>query len=204
MGMVYEAEDLERDVRIALKTVLHHDADALARFKREFRALQDINHPNLVGPRGARGGRRRGVLHDGAGGGGRSPHVRAGRVERARGDDVEDRRRGAAGGRADAPRPAGLRVLDRPTEKPRVARAIAIVDPTFDEIRLRDAFRQVAQGLSALHEANKVHRDVKPPNVLVTKEGRVVLLDFGLVAETDERSADLRWRGRPRTCRPSK
>jgi serine/threonine protein kinase len=40
--------DLERDTPVALKTVLHHDADALARFKREFRALQDIHHPNLV------------------------------------------------------------------------------------------------------------------------------------------------------------
>ena len=48
MGMVYEAQDVERDVRVALKTVLHHDPDALARFKHEFRALQDIHHPNLV------------------------------------------------------------------------------------------------------------------------------------------------------------
>ncbi len=48
MGVVYEAMDVERGVRVALKTVLHRDADALARFKHEFRALQDIHHPNLV------------------------------------------------------------------------------------------------------------------------------------------------------------
>src|SRR6185369_6375986 len=40
-----------------------------------------------------------------------------------------------------------------------------------------------AEGLRFLHDAGKVHRDVKPSNVLVTPEGRVVLLDFGLVAD---------------------
>ena len=60
---------------------------------------------------------------------------------------------------------------------------------TFDEGRLRDVFRQVALGLSALHAAGKVHRDVKPSNVRVTPEARVVLLDFGLVFEVDSRNA---------------
>jgi hypothetical protein len=42
---------------------------------------------------------------------------------------------------------------------------------------------QLADGLATLHHAGKVHRDVKPSNVLVTRSGHLSLLDFGVVKD---------------------
>lgn len=52
--------------------------------------------------------------------------------------------------------------------------------------RLRRAFCELTEAVAALHASGIVHGDLKPDNVLVTPDGRVVLLDFGLVREIAE------------------
>src|SRR5512143_2005473 len=166
-GTVYEVFDRERGASVALKVLKQADPAAIYRFKKEFRALADVTHPNLVELYELMSDGTRWFftmeLIDGV------PflsHLRGGHRPSFKERTVAD----SLGARRETD------TVEIPIAKRRPA-----PEPDWD--RLRSLFLRLAEGVSALHAAGCVHRDIKPSNVMVTRDGRVVILDFGLVAE---------------------
>jgi serine/threonine protein kinase/tetratricopeptide (TPR) repeat protein len=55
---------------------------------------------------------------------------------------------------------------------------------TRSPVEIVEAFAQAGEGLAAAHGQGLVHRDFKPGNVLMGNDGRVRVVDFGLVRES--------------------
>jgi serine/threonine protein kinase len=200
MGVVYEAFDRERKETVALKTLRDVDPVSLYRFKQEFRSLAELSHPNLVplyelvagdAADGATDWFFTMELVEGAmdfrgylGAGLPEPHD-SGSDETT--TDMRTRQDVGAPG-LDATvltthGPAGTVTSDAPEAKPAGGVLPAM---RVDAARLRPLLQQLALGVQALHDAGKLHRDLKPSNVLVRPDGRVLLVDFGLVAELSD------------------
>ncbi|XXX78617.1 protein kinase [Sorangium sp. So ce134] len=201
-GVVYEAHDRERGARVALKSLHRLDPIALYRFKREFRALSEVVHPNLVALHELFSEDDRWFftmdLIEGTDflSAVRGPSAPSAPAPSASGPSASVRV--PAGGDPDEtapvvsstyPGPIASRAAERPGERPGAGVELAAAPPPGWG-PLRSALSQLAQGLAALHAAGKLHRDLKPSNVLVTREGRVVILDFGLVTELSTGSID--------------
>lgn len=176
-GVVYEALDHVRGRSVALKTIANFSPDALYRFKQEFRTLADVRHAGLVR-----------LYEFVAPAPGRAFFT----MELVRGNDFRRYTR-----RDSAP-PARLESMRATTRPQRLHSAVASDRPPprsfslspspisrspANFTRLRSALIQLVRGVRALHAAGKLHRDIKPSNVLVTHDGRVVLLDFGIATE---------------------
>ena len=184
-GVVYQAFDRERHMPVALKTLRRLDPASLYRFKQEFRALSDVSHPNLV------------TLYELVAAGddvfftmelleGRTilRYIRE-EVRRLPDPPSDVSHLGTVEFDPRAANDTTKLAPDSPDGAGDVAAAPITPGPrVVDVARLRHAFAQLAEGVVALHEGGLLHRDLKPSNVLVTDQGRVVILDFGLAQES--------------------
>src|ERR671917_241440 len=134
MSSVYRAFDPTLERHVAIKLMhrdISSDPDQLERFRREARAVAQLNHPHVVT-----------VIDAGEDDG--NPYIVFEYVE---GETLKDR----------------IRRLGRLPVSEAVAYAI-----------------EIGRALEAAHASKLVHRDVKPQNVLIDREGRAKVTDFGI------------------------
>lgn len=183
MGIVYRAHEPSLDREVAVKVVRPSRLTfegAAARFEREALAMARLAHPGVVTIH--RVGIDRGIAEVPV------PFLT---MELLSGASVA-RALGELQGRA----PESLDGAD-------LFRAIggegpppACFDDTWPRAVAR-VVRDVARALEHAHGRDVVHRDVKPSNIAVERDGRAVLLDFGLTASTSGRPSDLTRSGGP-------
>lgn len=167
MGVVYEAFDRERNMRVALKTLSRLDAKLLYSLKQEFRSLADISHPNLA------------ELYELISENDRWFFT----MEFVEGVDFIR----YVTHRAEAGQATMTMVQDNSADLSSTHN-IAAAGPMSGSLgqadidRLRPVLRQLAEGVHGLHTFVKLHLDIKPSNLMVTDGGHLVILDFGLVA----------------------
>lgn len=177
MGVVYLAEQAGMGRRVALKLLhpgAHHLPGARARFSREIEAVARLSHPGIV------------PIHT---------HGEAGAIPYYAMAYVEGASLSQLIRTVEAEDPKELRGLD-------LLEALAQCDGRgalgeSEEATGRDFFRgswvetclrilrQVALALDHAHARGVFHRDIKPSNIMLTRDGRVMLVDFGLAGLTD-------------------
>ncbi len=191
MGVVYEAFDRELGRRLALKTLAPEQARYLPNLQRELRLVRRVEHPNVVRLlelfECADTWALAQELVEG------TSYLAAARGEAPKAPD--------AAGAAEAPGAADATTASNAASDTTLRAAMGStmalpIEPVGSTVaapanaavlqRLQHTLPQLGSALLALHTAGLIHCDVKPSNAMVTPEGRVVLLDFGLARSVEE------------------
>ena len=160
MAAVYLGRDTRDGREVAVKVLARMRPSWVQRFSREFEAARRVNHPNVV--RVLEAGEHEGTAYfsmERIGG------VTAQRyVHGLRGDDP-----------LPPPPPMEHSGPPRPIQEDQVLRTLRVAV-------------QLTRAVAAIHRVGLVHRDLKPGNVLVTDEGVVKLVDFGVAKWLEEQN----------------
>lgn len=204
MGIVYDAEQISLGRRVALKVLPVQatlDPRFLQRFRREAEAVAGLQHPHIVPVYGV--GEDRGIHYftmqkiDGQGLDRVLRRVWDQGAQALRGSDDDSREalRGYCRDQLTAVTEIRRTKTHLESEAEPVAPSSAATDrsPTSG---VRDStaeyyrivarlIRNVADALSHAHNQGILHRDVKPSNLLLDREGKVWVTDFGLCKTSD-------------------
>jgi len=176
MGTVYEAYDHQRQSQVAIKVMRRASAAWIYRFKAEFRSLADLVHPNLVS------------LYELIEFEGRwlftmefvpgEPFSSVGTRDFGTESTLAD----SALEQSDTSAPRQFAVPQKKTEGTPLHPA--------NTTAINEALYQLCEGIDYLHTRDLAHGDVKPANILITPDGRVVILDFGIARDIRSASAE--------------
>lgn len=186
MGVVYSAIDRDSGDTLAIKTLPRLTPRGVHRLKQEFRSIAKLRHRNLV------------QLHE--------LFVESQQcfftMELVEGEDFLSYIQAAERQHAQNPPNQATRTMEQSDivatlsgqvvmatgsgERTGAAPRPSAVPAAFRRdatSHLLPVFQQLVHGVQYLHEQGKLHCDLKPSNIMVTREGRVVVLDFGLATE---------------------
>jgi serine/threonine protein kinase/formylglycine-generating enzyme required for sulfatase activity len=168
-GTVFLAEDVKIGRQVALKVLplwrLHRE-EHKQRFAREAELASRLEHPGLCAV-----------------------------YERGRHGDVAFLAMQFVEGETLAERIAEQRQAKESAQQPgRALRLPELGTPSNETEAVRQLlqlFETLAGALHAAHEARLIHRDIKPGNIIVGRDGSPVLLDFGLAKDVEEETLTL-------------